>query len=83
MCTKEVNEGARTEAYRLLVELANAQNRCCDDTYEVNITRYFHLVLAGLAATSPHMLSATILSLGCLAYEFKGKYMYLQLVLYY
>lgn len=34
---------------------------------------YFHMVLAGLAAKSPHMLSATILSLGRLVYEFRGE----------
>ena len=67
-----MNEGTRAEAYSLLVDLANAHDRCCDGSRQDNITHYFHVVLAGLAATSPHMLSATILSIGRLVYEFKG-----------
>jgi ribosomal RNA-processing protein 12 len=71
LCTKEVNEGTRTEAYSLLVDMANAHDRCCDGSHQDNISQYFQVVLAGLAATSPHMLSATILSIGRLVYEFK------------
>lgn len=69
LCTKEVNEDTRTSAFQLLVDLATILSSGTDSKEAV--TTYFHMVLAGLAASSPHMLSATILALGRLVYEFK------------
>eukprot|EP00118_Oscarella_pearsei_P000870 m.6009 g.6009 ORF g.6009 m.6009 type:complete len:1265 (+) comp14703_c0_seq2:70-3864(+) len=72
LCTKEVNEDTRASAYQLLVDFANMLSPDGgSDAKRDAVTNYFHMVLAGLAASSPHMLSATILALGRLVYEFR------------
>lgn len=96
LATKEVNQGARELAYRLLVEMGNkmdvggtikrglmnngeaiendAENAVMDgETVPANINEYITMVAAGLAGTSPHMISASITALARLIYEFHEK----------
>jgi ribosomal RNA-processing protein 12 len=42
-----------------------------------SIGEYFLMVSAGLAGSSPHMISATITSLSRMLYEFKGTCIFL------
>lgn len=96
LATKEVNQGARELAYRLLVEMGNKMDAGGmikrglmegeeddenDDedadmdgkTVSANINEYITMVAAGLAGTSPHMISASITALARLVYEFHEK----------
>ncbi|GAP89024.1 putative ribosomal RNA-processing protein 12 [Rosellinia necatrix] len=86
ICCKENNEKARTIAYELLVtmgqrlELAKGtqiDNRkvqhMSDDSPSVSasIEEYFTMVSAGLAGSTPHMISASITALTRILYEFR------------
>ncbi|KAL2886235.1 Ribosomal RNA-processing protein 12 [Ceratocystis lukuohia] len=83
---KENNERARETAYGLLVQMgqimANANGALIqnskvahmpDDSPAVPATmeEYFTMVSAGLAGSTPHMISATITALSRILYEFK------------
>jgi ribosomal RNA-processing protein 12 len=91
LATKEVNQGARELAYRLLVEMGRKAGQggvikrhlvdgagaevdkdeaMTENTVSANVNEYITMVAAGLAATSPHMVSATITALARLVYEF-------------
>nr|CAG8610805.1 4427_t:CDS:2 [Entrophospora candida] len=85
LCTKEPREKTRSAAYELLVVMANkmknggtvviskvseADPNSAD--VEASINEFvFSMVVAGLAATTPHMISATITSISRLIFEFK------------
>jgi len=85
LCTKEPREKTRSAAYELLVVMGNkmknggtvviskvseADPNSAD--VEANINEFvFSMVVAGLAATTPHMISATITSISRLIFEFK------------
>ncbi|CAG8488678.1 9315_t:CDS:2 [Diversispora eburnea] len=85
LCTKEVNEKARINAYELLIVMGNKMkeggninmNKISDANPEspnmiASINEFiFGMVVAGLAASTPHMISATIASLSRLIFEFK------------
>ncbi|RUS35558.1 hypothetical protein BC938DRAFT_478477 [Jimgerdemannia flammicorona] len=84
VCTKEVNEKARILAYDLLVSMGKKMreggtvvNSKVDGMEEdmpdvkATIAEYFMMVTAGLAGSTPHMISATITSLSRLLFEFK------------
>ncbi|KAK3582767.1 hypothetical protein CHS0354_015294 [Potamilus streckersoni] len=73
LCTKEVAERARASAYTLLVEMGNTVMRWSrDKTPEESLEEYFKLVMAGFAG-SPQMISATLLALTRVLYQFKEK----------
>ncbi|KAK3094601.1 hypothetical protein FSP39_003915 [Pinctada imbricata] len=72
LCTKEVAERARTAAFSLLVEMGRAQVRWSTTTSQEALHSYFKLVMAGLAG-SPQMISATLLALTRILYEFKDE----------
>ena len=82
---KEVNERARTAAFDLLVSMgqkmklggtvinskvpgmpADAPN------VPASLEEYFTMVSAGLAGSTPHMISASITALTRILFEFKG-----------
>ncbi|CAG8656855.1 5479_t:CDS:2 [Ambispora gerdemannii] len=85
LCTKEVNAEARQLAYELLIVMGNkmkdggivVMSKVSDADQEssnvnASIDEFiFRMVVAGLAATTPHMISATITSLSRLIFEFK------------
>lgn len=86
MSTKDVNERSREASYSLLIQIGNkmAQGGVIQNNKvpgfdpqaapsEANLTEYFTMVSAGLAAQSPHMISATITAISCLIYEFKDQ----------
>ena len=58
VCVKEVNKAAREEAFKLLITLSE---RSAD--YYQDSSHFLQLVVAGLAGTSPHMISATVQAL--------------------
>ncbi|KAK9320945.1 NUC173 domain-containing protein [Lipomyces orientalis] len=83
--TKEVNEKSREAAYQLLVEMGDKMAgggsvsiakvpkmdvNAAD--VDASINEYFTMVSAGLAGTTPHMISATITALSRLLYQYKN-----------
>lgn len=78
LCVKEANKRTRTSAYELLVELGHrfvqmeeegemeeeaAAGGSGQSLGAGGLEALFHMVLAGLAGTHPHMLSATVMAL--------------------
>lgn len=85
---KEVNEKARTSAFDLLIQMGdkiissegamiNNANvaHMPDDAPAVAATleEYFTMVSAGLAGSTPHMVSATITALSAILYHFRDR----------
>ncbi|KAI1473985.1 NUC173-domain-containing protein [Daldinia eschscholtzii] len=86
ICCKENNEKARTSAFDLLVlmgrTLADAKGKPIDNSkvphmpndapaVPASIEEYFTMVSAGLAGSTPHMISASITALTRILYEFR------------
>ncbi|KAK7429586.1 pre-rRNA processing protein [Neonectria magnoliae] len=86
ICCKENNERARETAYNLLVQLGHrmvdANGATIDNTKvphmpkdaapgTANIEEFFTMVSAGLAGSTPHMISASITAISRLLYEFR------------
>lgn len=86
ICCKENNERARETAYELLVQLGHrmvdANGAPIDNTKvphmpkdapagTANIEEFFTMVSAGLAGSTPHMISASITAISRLLYEFR------------
>lgn len=84
MSTKDVNERTRELSYQILIKMGNRMNAGGfvknskvpgfdpeSPDSEANLTEYFTMVSAGLAAQSPHMISASITAVSCLVFEFK------------
>ncbi|KZO92603.1 NUC173-domain-containing protein [Calocera viscosa TUFC12733] len=81
--TKEVNEGARNEAFDVLVQMGVKMSQggtisrsLLDDIADsadvpASIEEFITMVAAGLAGTTPHMISASITALSRLLFEFK------------
>ncbi|KAF2865401.1 pre-rRNA processing protein-like protein Rrp12 [Massariosphaeria phaeospora] len=83
---KEVNEKAREAAYGLLVAMGEkmAEGGTVVQTkvpgmpadapsVEASLEEYFTMVSAGLAATTPHMISASITAVTRIMYEFHAR----------
>ncbi|KAF2005141.1 ribosomal RNA-processing protein 12 [Amniculicola lignicola CBS 123094] len=83
---KEVNEKAREAAYDLLVSMgekmalggtiiqSKVPNMPEDaPSVEASLEEYFTMVSAGLAATTPHMISASITAVTRILYEFHSR----------
>ncbi|CCG80651.1 Putative uncharacterized protein [Taphrina deformans PYCC 5710] len=85
LCTKEQNEKARTMAFDLLVLMGqrmdaggNVRNSLLEGMQdlgdaEANIQEFFVMVQAGLGASTPHMVSASVTALARLLFEFMDK----------
>ncbi|KAL7623989.1 pre-rRNA processing protein [Parahypoxylon ruwenzoriense] len=86
ICCKEHNEKARTSAFELLVlmgqRLADAKGKRIDNSkvphmpkdappVSSSVEEYFTMVSAGLAGSTPHMISASITALTRILYEFR------------
>ncbi|KAF4467291.1 ribosomal RNA-processing 12 [Fusarium albosuccineum] len=87
ICCKENNERARETAYELLVQMghrmAGANGASIDNSKvphmpndapagTANIEEFFTMVSAGLAGSTPHMISASITAISRLLYEFRS-----------
>lgn len=87
ICCKENNERARETAYELLVlmgeRMANADGAMIDNSkvthmpddapaVTASIEEYFTMVSAGLAGSTPHMISASITVISRLLYQFRS-----------
>ncbi|KAM5343072.1 hypothetical protein ACJ41O_014038 [Fusarium nematophilum] len=87
ICCKENNERARETAYELLVQMghrmAGANGAAIDNSKvphmpddapagTANIEEFFTMVSAGLAGSTPHMISASITAISRLLYEFRS-----------
>lgn len=83
---KETNEKAREAAYNLLVAMGEKMagggqvvqtkvpNMPADaPTVEASLEEYFTMVSAGLAATTPHMISASITAVTRILYQFHDR----------
>eukprot|EP00873_Tetraselmis_striata_P019446 jgi/Tetstr1/439710/TSEL_028129.t1 len=87
MCTKEANKKTRAAAYDLLVEVGKAMdnNRLAavrlgsgamedgEDGPASGLQNLFTMVMAGLVASHPHMISATVTALARLVFEFANR----------
>lgn len=86
ICCKEHNERAREAAYELLVQMGHrmvaADGVAIDNSkvphmpkdaspVQASIEEYFVMVSAGLAGSTPHMISASITAISRLLYEFR------------
>jgi len=86
ICCKEHNERARTSAFDLLVlmgqRLSDAKGNLIDNSKVphmsedapsviASVEEYFTMVSAGLAGSTPHMISATITAITRILYEFR------------
>jgi ribosomal RNA-processing protein 12 len=87
ICCKENNERARESAYDLLVEMgqkmAAADGATIDNSKvphmpsdapaaTASIEEFFTMVSAGLAGSTPHMISASVTAISRLLYEFRS-----------
>ncbi|ATY62430.1 ribosomal RNA-processing 12 [Cordyceps militaris] len=87
ICCKENNERARETAYELLVQMgarmATANDAPIDNSKvphmpadapagTANIEEFFTMVSAGLAGSTPHMISASITAISRLLYEYRA-----------
>lgn len=72
LCTRDIGIKARQAAYTLLVEIGKTFIRfeSSDEDHEDAITEYFKLIFEGLAL-SPTVISATLLAMTRIMYEFK------------
>ena len=66
LCTKESNGKAREAAFELLIAMAHL----VQGDKEENIMKFLQMVWGGLAGTTPHMRSASVVSLSRLVFEF-------------
>eukprot|EP01134_Creolimax_fragrantissima_P003419 CFRG3419T1 len=83
LATKEVNEKTRGLAYKLLVTMGTAMIRAetigatfvnpLGENVPASLDELFLMVVAGLGGTTPHMISASVMSLGRLFFEFSGQ----------
>ena len=87
LACKEVNEKARTQAFDLLVLMANRmasggevqQSKIphmedpAAPATQANLEEFFTMVSAGLAGNTPHMISASITALTRILYEFAAQ----------
>ncbi|KAI1105055.1 NUC173-domain-containing protein [Jackrogersella minutella] len=86
ICCKEQNEKARTSAFELIVlmglRLSDAKGKTIDNSkishmpkdaapVSASIEEYITMVSAGLAGSTPHMISASITALTRILYEFR------------
>lgn len=86
MSTKDVNERSREAAYGLLIQMGRKMAQCDGTLIEnskvpgfgadaeptpASLTQFFTMVSAGLAAQTPHMISAAITAVSCITYEFR------------
>ncbi len=84
IATKEINEKARNAAYDLLVGFGermkaggiviNSKVPNMDDSapnVDAGLNEYLIMLSAGLAGNAPHMISATIMALARITYQFK------------
>lgn len=72
LCVKEANKRTRTAAYDLLVEVAHAVHEAepPDGNGSGGLRSLVNLVLAGLVGSTPHMISASVMALARLLFEF-------------
>ncbi|KNC81310.1 hypothetical protein SARC_06360 [Sphaeroforma arctica JP610] len=80
LSTKEVNEKTRELAYRLLVTMGTAMIRAGEaqatfvnpmgERVPASLDELILMIVAGLGGTTPHMISASVMSLGRLFFEF-------------
>ncbi|CAK7897805.1 ribosomal RNA-processing protein 12 [[Candida] anglica] len=86
MSTKDVNEKTRELSYQILIQMGHkmSQGGIVENgkvpgfdpetpSSEASLTEFFTMVSAGLAAQTPHMISATITAVSCLVFEFKDQ----------
>lgn len=84
LCTKDINEKTREAAFSLLVQMGQTMKKggfidhskvpgMDSDAPQVPATleEYFTMVSAGLAGTTPHMISATVTALSRVVFEFR------------
>lgn len=87
LCTKDINEKTREAAFSLLVQMGNTMKKggIIDHSKvpgmeaaegaapaQASLEEYFTMVSAGLAGSTPHMISATVTALSRILFEFRN-----------
>lgn len=85
LCTKETNEKARLSAFDLLVQMGekmqaggtidnNKVSHMSDDTpaVQASLDEFFTMLSAGLAGSTPHMISASVTAISRALFEFRS-----------
>ncbi|KCV73189.1 hypothetical protein H696_00732 [Fonticula alba] len=72
---KEVNEKTRRTSYDLLTDVGKRMAQLgstplCLENPDASLNGFFKMTIAGLAANSPHMISATVYALSTLVFQF-------------
>ncbi|GMH03569.1 hypothetical protein Nepgr_005408 [Nepenthes gracilis] len=70
LALKEVNKKTRNRAYDILVQIGHTYGDEQTGGKKENLLQFFNMVAGGLAAETPHMISAAVKGLARLAYEF-------------
>ncbi|PHT75835.1 hypothetical protein T459_19357 [Capsicum annuum] len=70
LALKEANKKTRQQAYGILVQIGHACGYEEKGGSKENLQQFFNMIAGGLAGKTPHMISATVKGLTCLAYEF-------------
>ena len=73
LCLKESNKRARGAAFDLIVCMAKKMDNAgrINSSGDANLAEFIKMVLGGLAGTTPHMRSASVLALARLVFEYK------------
>lgn len=74
LATKEVNQQTRQLAFDLIILWAKRMDSSAEqeiDGIRMALDEFLMMLLAGLAGRTPHMISATIMALACVFFEFK------------
>jgi ribosomal RNA-processing protein 12 len=70
LCTKEVNERARSAAFALIVGIGDAiLGHQAAGAKVITLDAFATTVAAGLAGTTPHMIGATVLALARIIFQ--------------
>jgi len=69
LATREANQRAREAAFEFFVSVGHRTASCAT----LNLTQFVTAIIAGLGGQTAHMISATVLALARLVFEFKGE----------
>lgn len=70
LALKEANKKTRNRAYDVLIEIGRACEDAENDGRKDSLYQFFDMVAGGLAAQTPHAISAAVTGLARLTYEF-------------
>ncbi|KAG0609787.1 hypothetical protein M758_7G013900 [Ceratodon purpureus] len=73
LATKESNKKTRNEAYDLLIEIGHGMKDEDTGGSQERLMQFFTMIVGCLAGSTPHMVSAAVVALARLLYEFSSE----------